>query len=356
MKATILFRYLLKTQFISFTIVVLLTCFIIFSIDLLDVIRALSSKNLPLTMSGAKFAMYKTVEIIYGLIPYVFLLSNFIALDKLNQTDQMTILKNLGYSIYRIIEPSLYLGLVIGIVNTMCVHSFSIQCAENAKLLGHTMLNRKLPQQTREIWVQQNNAGNRKLVYVDKINQDALHSVVIYDLDGLKYRQIVAEKAIINSDNTWTLLDGAVINKDRTIVKFHEKIIHNTLRKKHLFIYYLNPINADMYTIWHIIKLRKETNMPTHAYTFQLNLLLSRIFMPSLMALLAILFCYTHHRYAYRGLSLLGTVVCGFVIHFLSQALQSVGDASSTNVFAGWGLVLVMYIILLCCVNSKENH
>lgn len=351
---SILFRYLFKMQTIVFIFAFLLVACIIFLIDVLDVIRSLSSKNLPVTLQAIKFSVYKSVELLHGLIPYIFLISGTITFRRLNNTDQMTILKNLGYSIYNIITSSVYLGLIIGFLNLFVIHPFSVFCGDRARVLHYVLLGKVLPLETKELWVQQKKDGSDKLIYIDKMEGKNLKTIVIYYFNDPKYKQIVADTATIG-DKTWVLHNGAVITTDGKMDKFQHRVIQTSLKQRHLLIYGKDPINSDIFTIYNIIKLRNEVSMSTDTYTFQINLLIAKVLLLPLMAFVAILFCYTHHRYAYKTISLLATLISGLIIHFLSQALQSIGTTHHSSVTVVWGFLFMLYVMVLCCINVRES-
>lgn len=355
MRKGILFRYLFKISTIYFVITLFLTCCIVLSINILDVVRALSSKNLPVTSDAIKFSFCKITYITYSLIPYVFLISTTIVLRRLNQTDQMTILKNLGYSIYDIIMPSIWLGLVIGVVNIFIWHPLSVHFADKAKVIYYKILKKPLPTSMKELWIQQKDQSSNKLIYIDKVEGKILKSVVIYYFDDPSCKQIIADSATIEENNTWILKHGVVIKTNKKMDKFIDKTINSSIKSKHLAMYYKDPASTDIFTLVTMIVLRKQANMTCDKYIFQINILLSKIFLPSLMVLLAILFCYTHHRYAYKTLSMLAVVISGFVVHFLSQVIQSVNVGYYGSYVYGWGLILVLYTILMGFIRYKEN-
>lgn len=355
MKVAILFRYLLKLQLIAFVVTSILVAVVVFSINLFDTIRTLSSHNLPVTKGAFECSAYKMIEIMCSLIPYTFLISNTFMMKKLNQTDQMTILKNLGYSIYDIVAPSIWLGLAIGLLNMLVWHPLAVISATHSRILHYQLINKPVPIESKELWIQQKSGEQDRLIYIDEVDANTLKSVVIYYFSDPKCRQIVAESATIGPKNNWTLKNGAVVFADKHMEKFSEKLIPNALKEKHIAMYYRDPINSDIFTLFSIISLRHEMDMPVRKYMFQLNLLLTKIFLPPLMAMLAMLFCYTHHRYAYKTLSLLATVISGFIAHFLSQAVQSIGVSHKSSPVMSWGMILTLYIIVVICMNDKES-
>lgn len=358
MKKNTLFNYLLRMQCIYFFLALILIIFIIFSIDLVGLIRRISAKKLVITMDIVYLSIFNTFYIINTLIPYVFLLSNTLAFKKLNQTDQMTILKNLGYSIYDMVIPSILIGVVVGILNIIIMHPIISEFNDKARKIEYKVFNKKLPSIGKsELWVQQKQNGQDLIIYIDKFNGDNLSSVVIYMFNDPVNKQIIAENAVIKNNGTWLLKKGAIIKKDTKVEHFEEKLIANSINQEHLAMYYRNPMNSDIFTLINVLNLRKNAGLHTEKYVFQINLLLSKILMPSIMALFAILFCYTHHRYAYKSLSTLAILIFGFVIHFTSQVLQSFGmNYPQNNAFINWIFIFFLYFVIVLAANYKDRN
>ena len=106
LKSKIILKYLIKENLISFLIILSFSCFLFISIDLIELIRRSSSKNIEFSIL-LKMAIFHIPSLFPIILPTVFLLSSMNTYMKLNKFNELNVLRASGFSIWSIISPAL---------------------------------------------------------------------------------------------------------------------------------------------------------------------------------------------------------------------------------------------------------
>ena len=105
-KNKIILRYLIKENFISFLIIFVFSCLLFISIDLIELIRRGSSKNIEFGIL-LKMSILHIPSLFPIILPTVFLLSSMNTYMKLNKNNELSVLRASGFSIWSLIFPAL---------------------------------------------------------------------------------------------------------------------------------------------------------------------------------------------------------------------------------------------------------
>ena len=106
-KNTIILRYLVKENIFSFLIIFSFSCLLFISIDLIELIRRSSSKEIEFLILF-KMAIFHIPTLFPLILPTVFLLSSMHTFMKLNKNNELTVLRASGFSIWSLILPAIF--------------------------------------------------------------------------------------------------------------------------------------------------------------------------------------------------------------------------------------------------------
>ena len=106
LKSKIILKYLIKENLVSFLIILTFSCFLFISIDLIELIRRSSSKNIEFGIL-LKMAILHIPSLFPIILPTVFLLSSMNTYMKLNKNNELNVLRASGFSIWSLILPAL---------------------------------------------------------------------------------------------------------------------------------------------------------------------------------------------------------------------------------------------------------
>ena len=108
-------RYLLKENLFSFLLVFSFSCILFISIDLIELIRRSSTKEIQISIL-IKMAFLHIPSLFPIILPTVFLLSSMHTYMKLNKNNELVVLRASGYSIWFLILPAVFNALLISIL------------------------------------------------------------------------------------------------------------------------------------------------------------------------------------------------------------------------------------------------
>ena len=114
-KSTLVLRYLIKENLFSFLIIFLFACLFFISIDLIELIRRSSSKNIDITVL-LKMAILHIPTLLPIILPTVFLLSSMNTYMKLNKNNELSVLRASGFSIWSLIFPAVINVSIVSIL------------------------------------------------------------------------------------------------------------------------------------------------------------------------------------------------------------------------------------------------
>ena len=115
LKNKIIIRYLIKENFLSFLIIFVFSCFLFISIDLIELIRRGSSKNIEFGILF-KMSILHIPSLFPIILPTVFLLSSMNTYMKLNRNNELSVLRASGFSIWSLIFPALINVMLISAI------------------------------------------------------------------------------------------------------------------------------------------------------------------------------------------------------------------------------------------------
>ena len=109
---SIILRYLIKENIFSFLIIFSFSCLLFISIDLIELIRRSSSKEIDFFIL-LKMAIFHIPTLFPLILPTVFLLSSMHTYMKLNKNSELTVLRASGFSIWSLIFPAVLNVIII---------------------------------------------------------------------------------------------------------------------------------------------------------------------------------------------------------------------------------------------------
>ena len=106
-KNTLVLKYIIKENLFSFLIIFTFACIFFISIDLIELIRRSSSKNIEFTVL-LKMALLHIPTLFPIILPTVFLLSSMNTYMRLNKNNELSVLRASGFSIWSLILPAIF--------------------------------------------------------------------------------------------------------------------------------------------------------------------------------------------------------------------------------------------------------
>ena len=359
MKNNIINGYIFLKNVRVFALLMLCFYIIAFFSDCAEVARKCSVQEIRYTIFFIKISVYRSFGILCEIIPYILLMSNSIILSKINFTEELTVLKTNGFSIFQILKPFIIFAIIVGFVNILIIHPYSILTAQKTLLLEHKLLGESIDKNESKsnIWVEKSAGNFELLIYVNNISNDTLNTINIYTMDKQHQFQnhIFAKSASIRNGE-WILFNGAESKKSSNTKRFNTKIFKTDLTIEDMKLYYKSPMTLNLFEMYKISKLRKNKGLPHNTYVFSINFLIAKIIFTLIAALFPVICFFRHHRYTTRWFNILEVTIFAFFLNFFVNSIRSIGINSELSPFVTcWIPSLLLLFCEILAIRYKEQ-
>lgn len=355
-----LYLYLLKKSAKAYFGLSGIILIIIFFSDCSEVIRKCSAQEITFSLELTKISFYRAFSVYSEIIQYILLLSNAITFIRLNQSEELTILRTNGFNIFKILKPVIWLSLFLGISNLFILQPISLEITKKSNLLEHKFFGRPIEssKQNSNIWVEQKINNQDVLIYINNIaGNHTLNRINIYyfNKNNSVEKHIHANKAVIQ-DNKWLLEDVTIRNKDYPIKTQDTLIWESKISAQDLSEYYINPTTLNIKQLIKILNVRKNLGITYYTYEFCINFLLLKVFIMILVALFSIIFCFEHHRYSTKWINIICIVGFGFVLNLMLNTIKSIGITRDISpILTCWIPILIAFGCVIAGIYKIEK-
>lgn len=355
-----LYLYLLKKStktYLCFSGIILI---IIFFSDCSEVIRKCSVQEITFSLELTKISFYRAFAIYSEIIQYILLLSNALTFMRLNQSEELTILRTNGFNIFKILKPVIWLSLFLGISNLCILQPVSLQMTKKSNLLEHKFFGRPIESnsQNSNIWVEQKIKGQDVLIYINSIAKDnTLNKINIYYFNKTNSveKHIHAKKAVIQN-NRWILNEVTISEHNSPIKKQNELAWESKISIQDLSEYYINPSTLNIKQLIKILNVRKNLGITYYTYEFCINFLLLKIFIMILVTLFSIIFCFEHHRYSIKWINIICIIGFGFLLNLMLNTIKSIGITKDISpIITCWIPILIAFGCVIVGIYKVEK-
>jgi lipopolysaccharide export system permease protein len=191
-----------------------------FVVDMLDNLRGLLARGVPLDAVGEHFVL-GIPRIVAEVVPFAFLVATVLALGTLSARSEVIAMRAAGYSVHRIALPLLGIGLIASLMMTWAGLSFVPRANALAErvltLPGAGPSNARFLRDS--IWFR---AGHDTVYGVRSADPEArvLSGVRILETDGAgRVARLTTARRMVYEKGKWLLLDGRVIETQGDDVK-----------------------------------------------------------------------------------------------------------------------------------------
>ncbi len=269
-------------------------------------------------------AVLKFPYIISDIYPYIFLMASGITIWGLLKTQQITILKSIGYKEIDIITPLIKSGLYVGLIWMFVLHPIS--CSLYFKVMNPELVEtiHKSDAKIKDVWIHQQIQQQDVLTHIGEIKNKICSNIGIYflDKDGKINRKILASQAVID-DDAFLLKQVILISENnKKIEKFKSASFKNGLSKKHLLSTIKQPNFMGIYDLISLLRLRYNINIDYSDIIIRLNSIFSIVLLTGLMPVFASICCIVHSRQYSSILAFFLLSASSIILYFIFNVLR----------------------------------
>ncbi|MGD9580647.1 MAG: LptF/LptG family permease [Vampirovibrionia bacterium] len=206
-------KYIVKSLVETFFFGILIfTSVLLASEAFLDVIKQISAYGIPLKVALLVVVLKLPAIIVYTL-PMALLVSVILTYNRLNNNFEITAVRSVGVSLYRLIVPAVVLGVITALV-TVALNEFIVPKAnyQARNIMLWALTQKNLPRNNENFVFKDLGEDNclRRLFYVEKYKNNLMTGVIVIDQTQENTTKIIQAKDVISEAERWIFNDGTV--------------------------------------------------------------------------------------------------------------------------------------------------
>lgn len=362
LKSKIILRYLIKENLFSFLIILTFSCLLFISIDLIELIRRSSSKNIEFSVL-LKMSILHIPSLFPIILPTVFLLSSMNTYMKLNKNNELSVLRASGFSIWSLIFPAminvmlissifiLLFNPIFAFMNIKFKNYESIYFKGNAGLYSISQTG---------LWLRERNDSFEYVINAKHYSsqEKKLKEVKIFkfDLNNKFLERIDIENVDMISDRLWILINGYRLELNKPPQKFKELDLDINLDVKKIEKNFRPPETISFWELQTYINNLENSGFSVRKHVIYKNYLYSYPLILMAMVLLGCVLSIKKERIKKNIIKIIFGIIIGVVFHFLSDLIKTLGQTGNLNVFfAVWSPPIIFNLFLVSTLIHIED-
>ncbi|MBR5904537.1 MAG: LptF/LptG family permease [Alphaproteobacteria bacterium] len=320
-KPSVLTRFLLRRFFVSFLLVMLTVCGIIYAVTFVE---RLSSN--PDALSTLFDAWVRLLEYIPMFLPLAVFMGTLVAFYNLTKSSELIIISGAGLSPFQIAKPFLFGAFLVGVFTATIVNPYSVD------LTTRNLTNNELKLIDDAIWLRESNDNSYLTLRAKNMQMTKNKDIIFKDAtiflqdEHFKLQERISAQKITLSSQGLDSEKASITNSDG-ITKTSSRHIDTKLTPSTVLERYLQPEQISFWKLPFFIKKMESIGVMTRGHLVQFWTLLFLPLTMMAMVTLGIAFSQTKQRRNYSfGLKFsLGIMTC-FGLYFITNLFNALGN------------------------------
>ena len=300
------------------------------SMVLFELVRAVVLRGMPLIVALQIF-IYRMPNIVVYIFPMAILLAALLSFARLSGDSEIIAFRASGVSLYRLIVPVLFLGLLVSFVNLAFSEIVVPKSNKAAKNLLIETSAKHQPKIQKNIFVPEIKRGVlKRIFYAETLKGDSMQNVIVQEFSGGKLTQILTAKEAQwqKGKNVWLFKDGTIYliaetGEYKHLIKFKEQSVAIKYTPADFYVGDRNPEEMTIAQLREFIVLKEKMGVDVTDFKIQLNMKMSIPFASLVFALLGAPLGITRRRASSSiglGLSIM-VIFFYYIAIFISMAV-----------------------------------
>ncbi len=329
---------------------------IIFLVTIVDLLDRLANKNASLGLVF-RMAALKLPFLAIEVMPFTVLLAGLTCFWRLTRAHELVVTRAAGVSIWQLLAPVLGVAVLVGAITVSLFNPLaSVLLGRFEQLEARYVRNQAstLAVSQSGLWLRQANEDGQSVIHAARVTNDplVLFGVTVFHFSQQdRFRErIDAERAEL-IDKKWLLHDGLRSAPGGTPDEFKQLELATELTHEKILNSFAPPETISFWSLPGFIELLENAGFSAVRHKLQLHRLLAIPILFAAMIMLAATFSLRTQRRGNVGFVILGGVMTGFLVYFLSNFVFALGlSAKVPVVLAAWtpaGVSLMLGVALL---------
>jgi lipopolysaccharide export system permease protein len=302
------------------------------SMILFELVRAVVLRGMPIIVALQVF-VYRLPGVVIYIFPMATLLAALLAFARLSSDSEVIAFRASGISLYRLIIPVLFLGLLVSFASlafSEIVVPESNKAAKN--LLIETTAKRK-PKLQKNVFVPELQRGVlKRIFYAETLEGDCMYDVIVQEFSDGRLSQILTAKEAQwqKEKDEWLFKSGTIYliaetGEYKHLIKFEEQSLAIKYTPADFYIGDRNPEEMTIAELKEFISLKEKMGVDVTDFKIQLNMKMALPFASLVFALLGAPLGLSPRR-ASSSIGLGLSIIVIFVYYILAFISMAVGE------------------------------
>jgi lipopolysaccharide export system permease protein len=315
-----------------------------FLLDYIELIRRGGAKLQATLWLLFEMAALKLPHTAQEVLPFAILFGTMLAFWRLTRNNELVVARAAGVSVWQFLTPAVLVALLIGIVAVTVfnpIASFTERAYE--KLEGHILRQGSDPLSLSDagLWLRQSDSqGNQIIIHAGKVASKhlVLDPVTLFFFDGsTQFTSRVDAQSARLEKGDWLIENGVRWLPNEPPQPFPALRLATTLTPRKIEESFASPDTMSFWDLPGFIDLLEQSGFPAQRHRLHFNVLLARPFLLSAMVLVAATFSLRMQRRGGATMMIIGGVISGFLLYFLSDVVFALGlSAKVPVILAAW--------------------
>ena len=362
-KNIIFFKYLLKENLFSFLIIFIFSCSLFFLIDLIELIRRGSSKNIEFGILF-KLAILHLPSLFPIILPTVFLLSSMNTYMKLNKYNELSVMRASGFSIWMLIFPALINSAIVSVIYLAFFNpifsymNIKFKTNESNFFQGNSGL---YSLSSTGLWLKENDENFEYVINAKNYSSEnkILKNVIIFKFDKKNsnlVERIDADLIDMKNEDKWLLKKAIRLKINETPVEFANFELDISLGVEKIEQNFRPPETISIWNLGEYIKNIESSGFSVRKLVIYKNYMFSYPLVLMSMVLLGCILSIRKERIKKNILKILLGIIIGVLYHFFSDLIRTLGNSGNLNIFFSvWSLPIIFNLLLVSTLIHYED-
>jgi len=302
------------------------------SMILFELVRAIILKGMPFIVAMQIF-VYRLPGIVIYIFPMAMLLAALLAFGRLSGDSEIIAFRASGVSLYRLMIPVLFLGLLVSFANLTFSEIVVPESNKAAKNLLIETSGKHKPKMQKNVFIPEMERGVlKRIFYAETLKGSTMQDVIVQEFSQGKLTQILTAQEALwqKTKDEWLFKNGTIYliaetGEYKHLIKFSEQSVAIKYSPADFYVDDKKPEEMTIAELKEFIKLKEKMGVNVTDFKLQLNMKMAIPFASLVFALLGAPLGITRRR-ASSSLGLGLSILVIFVYYILTFVSMAIGE------------------------------
>ena len=361
LSATLL-AYLGRQFLVGIGVALCVLLFLVLLFDIVELMRRASGREAATFNLLVAMALLKLPFLAQKVLPFATLFGGLFVFLRLTRNQELIVARAAGVSVWQFLMPALFIAVLGGTFVVTAINPLTSATMSRYEQLEARYLRGRpnlLSVSPSGLWLRQADANGQSVIHAASVSQKGtdLENVTIFLYqEGDRFeRRIDARRARL-ADGFWLLADAMITGLEGAPQFRTRYRVATPLTEARIQDSFASPETMSFWALPEFIKMMEAAGFTAVKHRLHWHSVMVLPLLLSAMILIAAAFSLRHMRRSGTGLLIVGCVLAGFLLYFLSDLVLALGLSGAIPVvLAAWAPAGVSTLLGLAALFHLED-